>query len=151
MKLRAETVAILRSHRPGQPLFSNMIAGELFDAEHSRGRFKVLPTVDRKAYVAFDTAAPLGEGALGRGTLAEALRLLEEASREADARGESNSKGAHGWRLNWDDPRTWEPASVKLAKVLDDARLLEGAEVLAEGLQWHQTEQDRPRQGKAGA
>lgn len=59
--LRPETVAILKDVRPCAPLFSNMIAAELFDAAHTRGSLRLLPTT-AGGYIVFDDDAPLGQG-----------------------------------------------------------------------------------------
>lgn len=79
--LRPETVALLRTVRETSPLFSNMIAAELFDAAHTRGRFKLLPHM-AGGYVLFDSSAPMNAGALGRfATIERAQAALEEAAR----------------------------------------------------------------------
>lgn len=59
--LRPETLTILAGVRPLAPLFSNMIAAELFDAAHTRGSLRLLPTT-AGGYIVFDDDAPLGEG-----------------------------------------------------------------------------------------
>jgi len=63
--LCAETLSVLLHARPQQPFFSNLISAELFDAQHARGRYKLLPYAGG-GYVVFDSLAELGRGALER-------------------------------------------------------------------------------------
>jgi hypothetical protein len=60
--LLPSTLAVLRTAKTATPpLFSSVMAAELFDAEHTRGHLKILPTTVG-GYVIFDATAPLGEG-----------------------------------------------------------------------------------------
>lgn len=61
--LSHETVAVLREQaksRPRQPLFSNIIAAELFEAEYTRGPRKILPRSDGR-YAIYDERRAVGE------------------------------------------------------------------------------------------
>jgi hypothetical protein len=78
--LRPETVALLRKVHEAAPLFSNLIAAELFDAAHTRGTLTLLPSMTG-GYILFDTTAPLNAGVLGRfPTLERAHAALEAAA-----------------------------------------------------------------------
>lgn len=61
--LLPETLEVLKGARSLQPLFSNMIAAELFEAAHTRGSLTLLPQTTG-GYVVFDNDAPLGQGVL---------------------------------------------------------------------------------------
>ena len=82
--LNATSVTMLRGVRPCSPLFSNMILAELFDARHTRGDLKVLPTTDGR-FIVFREGRPNGEGVVAGGfrTEDEAHGALE---RHAGAR-----------------------------------------------------------------
>jgi hypothetical protein len=75
--LAPSSVALLRDVRARAPVFSSIMSAELFDAEHTRGRYKVLPRVDG-GYVVFDAEAPLS--AAGR----ERWPSLESAHAELE-------------------------------------------------------------------
>jgi hypothetical protein len=62
--LLPETRALLREVRAHAPFFPNLIAGELFDASHIRGDFKILPR-STGGYVVFHTKSPNGRGERG--------------------------------------------------------------------------------------
>lgn len=105
--LSARTLEILATYRQPQPTWPNMIQAELHDAETRRGRFRVLIRTDKK-YIAFDPAAPTGQGAQGVFDKKEqAVACIEKLSAEASRRGEPNEVERHGWRLNFDDPKNW--------------------------------------------
>jgi hypothetical protein len=61
--LRPETLAVLREVRPRQPLFSNQILAELFEANHTIGPLRVYPrTVG--GYIVVDMRRPVGRRTL---------------------------------------------------------------------------------------
>lgn len=64
--LLPSTCAVLATvpRKPGPPHYSNMIAAELFEAENTRGPFKLLRRADG-TIVLFDTRAPNGKGVVG--------------------------------------------------------------------------------------
>jgi hypothetical protein len=75
--LQPETIELLRGVQPRAPLFSNQILAELFEAKHTRGPLKLLPSAEG-GYVVFDTLAPMSQGVLAhRLTLPEAVAELE--------------------------------------------------------------------------
>jgi hypothetical protein len=79
--LLPSTVALLATVKPRAPLFSNAILAELFDARHTRGAFKLLPSAEG-GYVVFDTRAELGAGVVSwHPTEGEAHAALEHAGR----------------------------------------------------------------------
>jgi hypothetical protein len=57
--LLPETVAALKGVKARAPLFSNMIAAELFDYAHTLGPLKVLPRTDGKLVIV-DIRLPVG-------------------------------------------------------------------------------------------
>jgi hypothetical protein len=59
--LLPSTLALLASAHVRAPLFSNQVQAELFEARHTRGPFKLLPSSEG-GYVVFDTRARLGAG-----------------------------------------------------------------------------------------
>lgn len=76
--LSPETRAILRDVRAAEPLFSNQILAELFEASHTRGPFKLLPrTVG--GYVVYDERRPVGQRTVETiaGSEEQAHRALE--------------------------------------------------------------------------
>ena len=75
------TVALLSAVKPRAPLFSNQILAELFDARHTLGAFKILPSSEG-GYVVFDTRAALGAGVVSwHVTVDGAQSALERAAR----------------------------------------------------------------------
>lgn len=90
--LRPETLAVLKDVRSLRPMFPNMIAAELFDAEHTRGDLTVLPTT-MGGYVVFDKLAPNGRGVRARcANLEQAHSELERISKGLKADTESGHK-----------------------------------------------------------
>jgi hypothetical protein len=67
------TVALLRTVRECRPLFPNMIAAELFDARHTIGDLKVLPST-AGGFIVFRAGMPNGQGVVESG-----LRTEDEA------------------------------------------------------------------------
>jgi hypothetical protein len=55
------TRKLLADVRPCKPLFSNVIAFELFSAEHTRGDLTLLPVMGG-GYIVFDRGAALNAG-----------------------------------------------------------------------------------------
>lgn len=62
------------------PTFSNAIAAELFDAKHTRGRFKVLCGTDSK-FVVHETGCPNGKSERGRFTSVGQAHHRDRAAR----------------------------------------------------------------------
>jgi len=59
--LRPETLAILKTARDHRGFFPNAVAAEQFEMAHTRGPFKVLPTV-LGTFVVYDGRAPMNKG-----------------------------------------------------------------------------------------
>lgn len=78
--LAPATRRLLATVRACKPLFSNMIAAELFDGENTRGDLKILPTTEG-GYVVLDVTAPNGQGVRATApNLALAQAALEKLS-----------------------------------------------------------------------
>lgn len=75
--LLPQSLAVLASVRKKRPLFSNNVQADLFEARHTRGPFKVLPSTEG-GFVVFDTRAALGDGVVEvHGTEDEAHAAVE--------------------------------------------------------------------------
>jgi hypothetical protein len=77
--LSSETLALLATVQPRAPLFDNLMQAEAFEARHTRGPYKLLPST-AGGYVVFDTRAPLGAGVLS------AHRTEEDGDRAIERR-----------------------------------------------------------------
>jgi hypothetical protein len=82
--LSAETLTILRNHRPLEPFFHNGAEAEAFEAKYRRGPLRVYPRTDGR-HIVVDARRPAGERTVAVEVKAE--EAYEALNRIADAEG----------------------------------------------------------------